>query len=126
MHAQSDKATSDLQAKNTQASVQSGELGCFLRGAVLQQIWAISPINCELIEVSRVFTGVTDASRKSQRPFVLNLKIPEQFPLNYLLIGQTGSNLPQIAQNLSACSADMQRYTNREAPALTSPQIADS
>jgi len=40
VHAQSGKATSDLQAKKTHASVQPGALECFLSTAFLRQVCA--------------------------------------------------------------------------------------
>jgi hypothetical protein len=43
--------------------------------------------------------------RKSRTLYGFELEIPEQSPLNYLLIGQIGSNLLQECANLRGFSA---------------------
>src|SRR5262249_48962119 len=49
--------------------------------------------------------GQNAVSGRAVSPTVSNFKIPEQSPLNYLLISQIGSNLRQKCANLSGFSA---------------------
>ena len=57
------------------------------------------------------------AAGRAVNPTVSNFKIPEQSPLNYLLISQIGSNLIQKCANLSGFSC--RRYNLRNSKADT-------
>src|SRR5262245_38372807 len=57
---------------------------CSYEGDSCSKFHPISPFDCKLTEVFAYFWLTAS-----------NFKIPEQFPLNYLLIGQIGSNLLQ-------------------------------
>src|SRR5262249_32147144 len=84
-------------------------LGCSLRTALLQRYCSkfapIALFTSRLTEVFAYFWRAWPAAGRAVSPTVSNFKIPEQSPLNYLLISQIGSNLLQKCANLSGFSA---------------------
>src|SRR5215813_5941583 len=70
-------------------------------------------LTSKLTEVFAYFWRRGDSGRKSGDPAVSNFKIPEQSPLDCLLISQIGSNLLQKSPNLVAFSAGNARLDTR-------------
>src|SRR5262245_40185589 len=58
----------------------------------------ISPIDCEFTAVFSRFCAGSEPAKRPTSLSVSNVKIPEQSPLNYVLIGQTGRNLLKNAR----------------------------